>query len=83
MVVCNFILSYTKVWNFTVGPWLSKFSVPEFSLSTYCKCKFPDNTSRDFDLEVDPGFNFPGVSVGLEMDGTQVVPPTRKNYFER
>lgn len=74
MVICNFILSYPKVWNFTVGQWLPNFSVQEFSHSTYCK--FPNATFRDFDSEEDPGFNASDVSVGV--GSSQVVPPTRR-----
>ena len=66
MVVCNFVI----LKNFSVGQWLSRVSVQEVSLSTFYKCKFPDNTSRDFDSAMGPRFYLPGDSAGVKMGGT-------------
>lgn len=56
--------------NFSMGQWLSRFSVHVFSLSACYKYKFLDNTSRDFDSAVGPGFHLPGDSVGVKVGGT-------------
>lgn len=66
MAVCNFIFRYTK-GELRYRVEVVKIYVREFSLSACNKCKFPDNTSRDFDSAVGPGFYLPGDSVGVKV----------------